>query len=220
MTEEQTVGALAAERPASVKVFHRHGIDFCCGGGISLERACEKRGLDVALLQREIDDEEKRGAGEATNWQERPLDELIDHIVANYHRPLEEELPRLEGLARKVTAVHGDRHPELAALLDTYVELALDLAPHMMREERILFPAILGGDRDYLPNPVETSQLEHETSGELLARIRNLTGRFALPTDACGSFRALWQGLEDLERSLFEHIHLENNILFPRALRE
>jgi len=220
MNHAQTVGQLAAERPASVKVFHRHGIDFCCGGGISLEQACEKRGLDTTEVRREIADEENRNPGDPDAWQSRPLGELIDHIVASYHRPLDEELPRLEGLARKVARVHGERHPELQPLLEACLELAQDLGPHMMKEEQVLFPAIGVGNKGFIPQPIEVMQMEHETMGELLAGIRELTGGFVVPEDACGSFRALFNGLEALEQSLHEHIHLENNILFPRALRE
>lgn len=218
--ETRTVGELAAQRPASVKVFHRHGIDFCCGGGISLEQACEKRGLDAEKVRREIADEESRSAGDPETWQSQPLDELIDHIVASYHRPLDEELPRLEALARKVARVHGERHPELQPLLEAYLEVARDLGPHMMKEEQVLFPAIRNGGRGFIPQPIEVMQMEHEAVGDLLAQIRELTGGFVVPEDACGSFRALFNGLQDLERSLHEHIHLENNILFPRALRE
>lgn len=220
MNQEQTVGELAVERPASVRVFHRYGIDFCCGGGISLEQACQKRGLDADAVRREIDSEESRSAGDPHAWRTEPLDRLVDHIVENYHRPLDEELPRLEGLARKVARVHGERHPELEMLLEAYLELQRDLGPHMMKEERVLFPAIQNGDADFILAPVEVMQLEHESVGGLLARIRRLSGGFEVPEDACGSFRALWNGLADLERSLHEHIHLENNILFPRALRE
>ncbi len=116
--------------------------------------------------------------------------------------------------------MHGERHPELQPLLEAYLEVARDLGPHMMKEEQVLFPAIGGGNKGFIPQPIEVMQMEHETVGELLASIRELTGGFEVPDDACGSFRALFNGLEALEQSLHEHIHLENNILFPRALRE
>ncbi len=219
MDRKQTVGELAAERPASVKVFYRHGIDFCCGGGVSLEQACERRGLDAGKLRREIDEEETRGGHDPGAWQSRALDDLIDHILSTYHRPLDEELPRLEQLARKVARVHGERHAELEPLRDAYLELASDLAPHMMKEEQVLFPAIRAANREFAAHPIEAMRMEHETAGDLLARMRELTSDYALPEDACGSFRALYNGLRELERELFEHIHLENNILFPRALR-
>ena len=219
-TENQTVAEIATERPASLRVFHRHGIDFCCGGHVPVAQACEKRGLDLEQLLGEIAEEEAQVSGEPEAWQSRPLGELVDHIVTHYHRPLDEELPRLEQLARKVARVHGERHPELKPLLEAYLELSQDLAPHMMKEEQVLFPAIQNGQSGFLPQPVEAMQMEHEAAGELLGEIRELTGGFTVPDDACGSFRALWLGLADLERSLHEHIHLENNILFSRALRE
>lgn len=219
LNDNQTVGELAAARPASVKVFQRHGIDFCCGGGVSVAEACAAHGLDADALLREIVEAEEQGSGDLEQWQSRPLAALLDHIVARYHRPLDEDLPRLEQLARKVARVHGEHHPELKPLLAVYLELARDLEPHMMKEEQVLFPAIRAGNGGGVQDPIAVMRMEHEDVGALLAQIHELTGGFEVPDDACASFRALWQGLAGLEQSLHEHIHLENNILFSRALR-
>ncbi|MFY0526854.1 iron-sulfur cluster repair di-iron protein [Archangium gephyra] len=218
LTPTTTVGELAASRPSSTRVFSRRGIDFCCGGGKTLEEACRRRGLDPQEVLREIQQELERGAGEPVAWTERSQAELIQHIVAHYHEPLREELRRLHGMALKVLRVHGEKDPErLSQLADTFVLLKDELEPHMEKEERILFPWILSGRPVPQGGPIERMMFEHEQAGQLLVRLRELTGNYEVPPGACNTWRALWNGLEALERELHEHIHLENNILFPRA---
>jgi regulator of cell morphogenesis and NO signaling len=215
----QTIGELAVARPASVKVFQRHGVDFCCGGHKPLVDTCRAKGLDADALLAEIDAEEQRGRPSEVTWDQAPLPELIAHILAKHHRPLDEELPRVLFLARKVARVHGGSHAHLPVLQGRVEELVDDLVPHMAKEEQVLFPWILRGDGARAKMPVTRMEEEHDRVGELLREIRSLTGGFVVPTEACGSWRALWQGLEALEVDLHEHIHLENNVLFPRALR-
>ncbi len=216
ITPETRIGDIAAHHPLATRVFARHGIDFCCGGGAPLERACEKKGLaasDVLAEIREVLDGPEAGS---VDWLAAPLGELVEHIVATYHAPLREELPRLEAMARKVAQVHAERDPEgrLPAIVTTFVGLRGELEDHMDREEAVLFPAILEG----LPGlPVEVFVDDHTAAGEALARLRRLTEDYVAPADACNTWRALWAGLADLETSLHEHIHLENNVLFPRA---
>lgn len=220
LNANETVGQLASTHPLSVKVFQRRGIDFCCGGGKTLEAVCQARGLDAAQVLAEIEAEEARSAPNTMRWDERPLNELIGYILKRFHEPLPEELARVEAMARKVHRVHGSKDPErLGALMETVVALREELEPHLMKEERVLFPWILSGNGTTANAPVQVMMSEHESTGEQLARIRELTGGFTIPPQACGTWRALWQGLEALEAELHEHIHLENNILFPRALR-
>jgi regulator of cell morphogenesis and NO signaling len=214
-----TVAELATTRPLSVKVLQRHGIDFCCGGGRVLEQACAGRSVDVATLLAEVSAEEAAAQPDTERWDTAPLSTLIDHIVARHHRPLDTELPRLDQLVRKVTRVHHDKDPAtMDALLRVWTELTDDLVPHMLKEERALFPLILSGRGAYAGAPVSVMEAEHTQMGELLAELRRLTGGYVAPPEACGSWRALWQGLEALEADLHQHIHLENNVLFPRAL--
>ena len=152
-------------------------------------------------------------------WDEAPLEDLIDHIIATYHRPLEEELPRLEAMLRKVNQVHGEKDPErLAALLEVFIELKDELTSHMMKEEQVLFPMIIDGNGAMAMGPVNVMMHEHESAGDALKRIRILTDDYQPPDGACTTWRALWHGLGVLETELHQHIHLENNILFPRAL--
>lgn len=220
MDKKSTVAEIATTHPAATRVFSRHKIDFCCGGESSLETVCEERGLDAASVLEEIAAEEAAWAGDPAleSWAFRPVDELVQHVIEHYHVPLRPELSRLEQLAEKVARVHGERHPELAELLERYLELSRDLLPHLEKEEQVLFPNILAKNGRMLAMPIEVMRSEHETAGELLSDLRELASDFQPPADACASYRALFAGLEALERSLMEHIHLENHVLFPRAL--
>jgi len=218
-TQDTPVGQIATRAPLATRVFARHGIDFCCGGGLPLTQACARREVAVDDVLAEIQTELASSEGEVASWEGAPLDALIEHILATYHRPLDEELPRIEAMARKVHAVHGDKDPErLGAMLKTYLALKADLEPHMMKEEQILFPMILAGEGAMAGGPVHVMQMEHEEAGGLLRRLRELTDDYTPPEGACNTWRALWHAFADLERSLHEHIHLENNILFPSAL--
>ncbi len=219
LTPYTPVGQVAAEAPRLTRVFARHGIDYCCGGGIPLAEAARRKGIPVETLIDELTAEARGPAGAGERWSEAPLAALIEHIVSAYHRPLDEELPRLEAMARKVYQVHGAKDPQrLQGVLDTVLALRADLEPHMLKEERILFPLILRGQGGMAHGPVSVMTLEHEEVGALLARLRDLTDAYTPPEGACNTWRALWHGLADLETELHEHIHLENNILFPRAL--
>ncbi len=219
ITKETPVGRVAALAPLATRVFARHGIDFCCGGGVPLSKACDKRDLSVDRVIDEIRDELETSSDDPATWDEAPLPGLIDHILATYHRPLDAELPRIEGMAVKVHAVHGEKDPErLADLVATFKALKADLEPHMQKEEQILFPMILGGNGAMAGGPVQVMRHGHAQAGALLRRLRELTDDYTVPKEACNTWTALWHALADLERSLHEHIHLENNILFPRAL--
>jgi len=219
ITADSKVGQIVAEHPLAARVFARHQIDFCCGGGRPLGDACARRGLDTAAVLTEITNELTTDGGSATRWDEAPLGDLIEHILTHYHASLKEELPRLEAMARKVVDVHRDKQPEmLPELLAVYLGLKAELDQHMAKEERILFPMIRGGQGAMTGGPISVMEHEHDSAGNALARLRELTHGYEVPEQACNTWRALWHGLEALEGSLHEHIHLENNILFPRAL--
>ena len=151
---------------------------------------------------------------------ELPKSEFWDFTLTTYHRPLDEELPRLEAMARKVFTVHQDKDPErLGAIVSVYTGLKAELEQHMEKEEQILFPMIQQGDGFQADGPIAVMQEEHESAGAALRRLRELTNDYTVPPEACNTWRALWHGLAALEESLHQHIHLENNILFPRALK-
>jgi regulator of cell morphogenesis and NO signaling len=221
ITQDSTVGTLAAEHPLATRVFARHGIDFCCAGGQDLATACDAKGVEVGVFIAELE-QEINGRDETTQrWDDKPLDELIDHILTTYHVPLKEELPRLEQMMRKVHSVHGSKDQErFDALLRTVLSIQADIDDHLPKEEEILFPAIKAGQGGMAGAPMHVMEMEHETLGGMLCKVRELTDGFRVPEGACNTWRALWVGLEDLERSLHEHIHLENNILHPRARQQ
>lgn len=213
------VGKIATKYPLATRVFSRHKIDFCCGGGISLEEVCLKKGLVLLNIINELNGEIEQSSKKSTrSWQEASAQELIDHILKTYHRPLDEELPRLTMMATKVYNVHKDKDPSLQELLSTINGLRAELEQHMIKEEQILFPAILQGRGAQAGGPINQMEHEHENAGNALKKIRELTNNFVLREDACNTWRALWHGLETLEAELHQHIHLENNILFPKAL--
>jgi regulator of cell morphogenesis and NO signaling len=225
-----TVGELALGIPEASRLFEKYGIDYCCGGRRSLEDACAAAGIRVDDLVRELD--RKSESLPSSDYRAFTQKALIDHIVRTHHVFTRDELSRLDALLRKVCSVHESRHPELAEVRTTFFRLSVDLIPHMIKEETVLFPYItaleLGVEHNvptYTPrfitvrNPIGMMTIEHETAGTLLQELRRLTSGYVPPADACTSYKTLYAALAVLESDLHQHIHLENNILFPRALR-
>jgi regulator of cell morphogenesis and NO signaling len=221
--ESSLVADIAAAVPSSIAVFQRHGVDFCCGGKRPIGEVCEEQGLSFAELASAIEASAERPAAER-DWTSAPLSELIAHIVQTYHSRLREELPRLEGMAAKVEAVHGEKTPHLARLRRIVEELSADLLAHMQKEEQVLFPAIANAEARNLqlpPSismPIAVMEREHDSAGGLLAELQRITDSYVPPAWACQTFRTLYQGLQNLEAEMHVHVHLENNVLFPRAL--
>jgi regulator of cell morphogenesis and NO signaling len=224
ITENTTVAEVASALPASVRIFQRHGIDFCCGGRKPLAAACREHGLSFEELSHAIEAAAASPSADGRNWQREPLHALATHIVSTYHDTLREELPRLEAMAAKVERVHGSKAVHLARLNTLVKELCDDLLSHMDKEEAILFPAIVAREAGSSPHgmplsgPIHVMEHEHDRAGDLLAEMRQITGGYTPPDWACQTFRALYHGLEELESAMHLHVHLENNILFPRAL--
>jgi regulator of cell morphogenesis and NO signaling len=217
ISAETPVGNIAADHPIATRVFARHQIDFCCGGGRPIGEVCESRGLDTEAVLGELEEELAGDTSSLENWKNAPLPDLIKHIVSAYHEPLREELPRLEFMARKVLRVHGDKMPEvLPDLVSTVLSLRADLEDHMVTEEQVLFPMILDGSDPAARTPINQLEEEHAAAGDALRHLRELTSDYQPPEGACNTWRALWFGLAELEVAMHKHIHLENNILFPR----
>ena len=227
----KTVRELAIEYPQATRVFETLGIDYCCGGGKSLEEACAAQKLAVADVLATLELQAEAGAKPASEWQTGSLAELIAHIVGKHHAYVKTEVPRLEQLLAKVCSVHGQNHPELNTIRETFAGLGQELSMHLMKEENILFPYIVEMEtartslRAVRPpmfgtvrNPVQMMIMEHDSAGDALRSIRQLSSGFTAPDDACISFRTLYNALQEFEADLHQHIHLENNILFPRAV--
>jgi regulator of cell morphogenesis and NO signaling len=227
----RTVREYALEIPSATRIFEKLGIDYCCGGGTSLADACAKAGVTVDEVLDSLkttEPSEKTFAG--GEWRTASPAELIAHIVAKHHTFTREELVRLEALLTKVCGVHGQNHPELFHIQNQFQELRRDLEPHMQREEQVLFPYIIRmeetiEEKQPLPvapfgtvrNPVRVMMAEHDAAGEILRTMREASSDYTAPADACISFQTLYGALTALEADLHQHIHLENNILFPRA---
>ena len=215
----KTLGELARVNPAATRVFWRRRLDFCCGGQRTLVDACSAAGLDVRAIAREIAAETARD-GEPAGWVERPQAELADHIESHYHAALRSDFPSLITAARRVEKVHAGKPDVPAGLGALLAGLWEELQAHMDREEKILFPMIRQGARgEQVYTPVRVLELEHDHHGRDLARIRQLTGDLTAPAGACATWTALYRGLESFEKELMEHVHLENNVLFFRAVR-
>ena len=228
----KSVRELALEIPGATRIFEAAGIDYCCGGQQSLSDACAKAGVTVddTVASLELANTSSKQA-EERNFVNATLAELIDHIIETHHVFTRTEIGRLRALLEKVCGVHGQNHPELARLRTLFGILSLELEPHMTKEERVLFPYVIGME-DAVSNkrpvtaplfktiaiPVRMMMLEHDGAGELLKQMRQLTSDYTPPSDACISYQTLYASLEAFEKDLHQHIHLENNILFPRAL--
>ena len=212
-----TLGQIATAHPASTLVFLRHRIDFCCGGGRKLSDACRAAGLEPEQVIAEISAEEASRSPE--RWDTKPLPDLIGFIVTRYHEPLRSDLPALIEAARRVERVHAKKATCPSGLAAHLEQLDAEVQQHLAKEEQVLFPAIRSGSRGaHVHMPVRVMMQEHDDHGATLSRLRELATDFNPPPEACATWRALYVGLEKLEAELMEHIHLENNVLFPRAL--
>src|SRR5436190_10694811 len=239
---QSPIGNLVARHPATSRVFRRYKLDFCCGGGKTVAEACAARGLDPAALAEELRCVVEHGAGGASedeaapDWMHEDLGALVRFIIERYHVPLREELERLRQMSRRVLAVHGERSPDLWPPLDAVLErVRVSLLDHMDCEESVLFPGVVrlrdlsaragsgasspDADRQLpLGRPIDSMEADHDRVGAHLRTIRELTSDFTLPPEACNTVRALFDGLENLEHEMHDHVHLENEVLFPRAL--
>ena len=227
----KTVREFAIESPSAIRVFEKLRIDYCCGGNQPLKDACVQKGLQVDDVLQLLGHATQTGTNsESSDSQSLPLASLIKLIVEKHHTYTRKELEFLSELLERVCTAHGQNHPELLHIRAHFQDLHAELLPHMMKEENILFPFItrletaISEDRPapfapfgQLRNPITVMMAEHESAGEILENIRTLSNDFTVPDDACFSYRTLYKTLEELELDLHQHIHLENNVLFPRA---
>lgn len=228
---DETLGEIAAKDLRKAQVFKKYGLDFCCGGKKTVKEACTEKGLDVTRIEQELQHADKLVASRPLPYNEWGLDFLADYIVNTHHSYVRKNLPDIKTYADKVARVHGSHHPELVRVKQLVDEIYNELMSHMIKEEQVLFPYIkeltaaknktaqLGAVHfGTVKNPITMMEHEHETVARHLAEIRELTGNYRLPDDACASYSLLYRMLDEFEEDLHVHVHLENNILFPKAL--
>ncbi len=228
---EETLGAIAAKDLRKAEVFKKYGLDFCCGGKKTVKEACAEKGIDVTKVEKELQQADKNPSARPLPYNDWSLDFLADYIVNTHHSYVRKTLPDISGYALKVAQVHGALHPELIPIQQLVEEVNKELSGHIVKEEKILFPFIkelvMAKDRSQSPpavqfgsvqNPIHIMETEHETAGKCMEEIRTLSNNYALPEDACASYSLLFKMLNDFEEDLHIHVHLENNILFPKAI--
>jgi regulator of cell morphogenesis and NO signaling len=227
----QTVGELAAAVPGATREFEKLGIDYCCGGSRTLGEACAEARITVEQALWRLQEGAVSQPKSERKWKNESLADLIAHITSTHHVFVRQECPRIDNLAAKVLAAHGKNHPELLQVHNLFSGLASELSVHLMKEEQVLFPyvlrleeAILAGEPappatfGSVVNPVRMMMQEHDGAGDTLKQLRAITKDYAVPADACVSYAELYKALQGFEADLHQHIHLENNILFPRGV--
>ncbi|MGV3706609.1 MAG: iron-sulfur cluster repair di-iron protein [Arcticibacter sp.] len=232
-TEEQeaTIGEIVAKDYRKAQVFKKFGIDFCCGGKKKVSEVCSKKGIDINDVKRELAVMDQAQGTPSQNYQGWELDFMCDYIVSTHHKYVKDTIPFLLEMSAKVARVHGDAHPEVIVAAEAFAGVAADLSLHLQKEEQILFPyikqlvaarrantALPAAAFGQVANPIQVMEAEHEHAGEDLSEIRAVTNDFAVPEDACTSYRILFKMFQEFETDLHQHVHLENNILFPKAI--
>jgi regulator of cell morphogenesis and NO signaling len=230
-TPQTTVRDIAMEQPSSIRVFEKYGIDYCCGGRRPLAEACEERSVSPEAVLAAIEDAAQGGQPQEKDWTTAPLGSICRHIVQTHHEYVRAELPRLRALAQKVVSRHGPTHPELPRIEQLVESVGDELLQHLSKEEMVLFPYITNLERNMencgprslgcfgaVRNPIRVMMAEHDAAGAALAEMRELSDNFTPPEGACPTYRGFYQALYEFEQDLHRHVHLENNILFPRAI--
>ncbi|QNN24061.1 iron-sulfur cluster repair di-iron protein [Planctomycetales bacterium ZRK34] len=228
LNSHATVGELVTERPQRSRVFERLGIDYCCGGKKSLAEVCAAKGYEADQVLSLIEESDASQSTIVIDAATMALTELCDHIEQTHHAYLKTELPRLDAMTHKVAAVHGADEPRLVELRETFIRFRDELMMHMQKEEHVLFPIIrsmesgdlsAGAHCGSVANPIAQMEAEHDDAGEALEAFRRLTDAYTPPAWACNTFRATYDALAQLERDMHQHVHKENNVLFPRAIK-
>jgi len=231
-SSNRTIGEIVADDYRTAKVFEDHGIDFCCGGKIVLSTLCRDKGIELAVIEQELAAVTAASLDRSLNYTAWELPFLMDFIVNTHHAYLHENMGQMDGYTRKIAEVHGANHPEVFEIAEIFGKIVPDLADHLRYEEEVFFPAIkridTAGKSVTIPDTrdlesvragLEKLQREHEEVGDAIHRIRHLAKDYEIPGDACNTFMLTYQKLEEFEDDLHKHVHLENNILFPKAAK-
>ena len=227
-----TIGEIVTQDFRTASVFSEYGIDFCCGGNKTLQKACEEKSVNISELQKKLNEVIQSPKGNDVDFNSWDIDLLADYIEKTYHRYIKEKTPILLQYLEKIRDVHGENHPELFEIYDLFSHSAMDLSMHLQKEERILFPMIRQmsesessnqdtelGHCGTIENPISVMMSEHVTEGARFEKISELSQGYTVPSDGCNTFRAAYTLLDEFEQNLHKHIHLENNILFPKAIK-
>lgn len=228
----QTIGQLVADDYRTAQVFQSFGLDFCCGGNRTVEEACKDSGVEYLEVQQVLQQLDENQSGEYQNYNEWSLDFLIDYIINNHHKFSRSKLLEIGRYTKKVAMVHGNQHPELEEIYYEFTKLHREIINHLDKEEEILFPYVKilveakeKGQQPETPDfgkaahPISMMEHEHDEAGDAMRKIRGLSNDFTPPEDACTTYRLLFENLEAFEKDLHKHVHLENNILFPKAIQ-
>ena len=231
LDHESKMKDIALSNPAARQVLEDAGLDYCCGGGQSLHDACLHTDVPAEEILKRLRENSKDVSPDEANWTSAPLSDLTRHIRERHHRYVREAIARVQTLLDKVVTKHGENHPEITDIQRLFTEIGREMIMHMQKEEQILFPYIDALEKaasthgsmeppffQTVRNPIHTMMKEHDSAGELAKQIRKASAEYTLPADACTSYKALYQDLQAFEADLHQHVHLENNILFPRAV--
>ncbi len=218
ISPEARICDLARDFPGTIREFERHGVDYCCGGKRTLAEACARQGIDLETLIARLACAVEAAVPEEEYLAERTIVDLVGLVLSRYHLGLRDELGRLEAMAQRASERHGEHRPELCEVARLVAQLRREMAAHLDREEQAIFPALLSGRSTGVRGELRTAEQEHESVGETLARLREVTAGFEPPAEACNTWRGLFHGLAELERETHRHVHLENNVLFPLVL--
>ena len=230
-SSETKVKDIALANPEARQILEDAGVDYCCGGGKSLHDACAHADVSAEEILKRLRENSKLVRPDEKAWTSAPLGDLTRHIREKHHRYVREAIGRIKALLEKVKAKHGENHPEITEVQRLFTEVGQEMIMHMQKEEQILFPYIDALERSTtgngsleapffqtVKNPIHAMMKEHDSAGDLVKQIRKASGDYAPPADACTSYKALYQDLREFEADLHQHVHLENNILFPRAV--
>jgi len=224
--DARKIGDIVADNFKAAEIFKKHGIDFCCGGNSSLKQACAENNIDYDVLSKELFELEGHPPDPAHNFKEWDLGFLCDYIVNTHHQTVTKLLPQVSAYTRKIADVHGSHHPELLNIAALFSQLNDELVPHLKSEEEKLFPAIKdvlktgsAQSKETIKSEIARMSKEHEFAGEAMDRINKLSSNYLLPGDACNSYMVAFKLLEEFEDDLHIHVHIENNILYPKALK-
>ncbi len=221
----KTIAEIVSDDISTASVFKKYQLDFCCGGGKTIAKACENKEINIDDLLNDLENVSINNSSPNLNFKDWKLDFLIDYIINNHHTYIKDNVGIINEFAKKVAKVHGDHNPENIEIANLFATLSNELLAHMNKEEMILFPAIKemfqNGNKSFqfgsIDNPVRMMEHEHDTAGDIIKKIQQLSNNFSTPDHACNTYKALYHKLEEFTNDLFQHIHLENNILFPEA---